>query len=143
MPPLGAPREPLLLAVIKDEWYNDGVYGDTGKKLQDKLDCTESMMRKSKGINGYVFDLEGFYEALKSKLPEKFKKPYLEKFKGTENPKSHVKMYVTALKPMGLENEHMVQLFLQYLSRGALPWFLALESSKTCSWDDVVNAFIK
>ena len=65
-------------------------------------------MRKSRGVDDYVLNLEGFYKAPKSKLPNKFKKPDLEKIDEIGNPKNHLKMYVTALRPMVLENERLV-----------------------------------
>lgn len=55
-----------------------------------------------------MLDVEGFYKAPKSKLPDKFKKPDLEKFSRTGNPNNHLMMYI-ALRPMRLGNEHLVQ----------------------------------
>ena len=49
-------------------------------KLLDKFDRLESVMRKSRGVDDYVLDLNGFCEGPKSKLPKKFKKLNLEKF---------------------------------------------------------------
>ena len=48
-PPSGTPMDPLLPIVIKeDEWYNDGICGDMGKKIHNSL---EIMMRKSRGVD--------------------------------------------------------------------------------------------
>ena len=38
-----------------------------------------------RGLDDYVLDLEGFYEATKIKLPKKLKKLDLEKFNEIEN----------------------------------------------------------
>ena len=65
------------------------------------------MIRKFKGVDDYMFELEGFFEAPKAKLLEKFKKSDLEKFDRTENHKSYLKMYVTELRPIGLRIENL------------------------------------
>ena len=57
LPPLSyaAPKDPLLpIAIKEDEWYDDGVREDMGKKLQDKFDHLENVMKKSKGVDDYM-----------------------------------------------------------------------------------------
>ena len=39
----------------------------------DKIDKLESILRKRKGVNNYMLDLEGLFEPFKSKLLENFK----------------------------------------------------------------------
>ena len=36
-----------------------------------------------------------------ARLPHKFKMPNLDKFDGTSYPKSHLKMYMRAIQPLG------------------------------------------
>ena len=68
-------------------------------------------MRKSKGVDEYLFDIEGLCNAPKVKLPEKLKMPHIELFDGTGNPKSHLRLYVGILHPMGIERELFALLF--------------------------------
>lgn len=46
-----------------------------------------------------------------AQLPEKIKMPPMEKFIGTGNPLSYVRHIINTLKPMGLNNELIAQLF--------------------------------
>ena len=39
------------------------------------------------------------------RLPPKFKMPILDKFDGTSYPKSHLKMYMRAMQPLGATEE--------------------------------------
>ena len=40
-----------------------------------------------------------------ARLPPKFKMPTLDKFDGTSCPKSHLKMYIRAMQPLGATEE--------------------------------------
>ena len=44
-----------------------------------------------------------------ARLPPKFKMPTLEKFDGTSCPKSHLKMYMRAMQPLGTTEEVLAQ----------------------------------
>ena len=66
----------------------------------------------------------------------------MDKFDGTSCPKTHLKMYVGALTPFGLNDEHLTQLFQQSLTGAALRWFMTLDLSRIKSWKDVCNIFI-
>ena len=71
------------------------------KKIQEKLDkvnILESVLRKSRGIDNYVLDMERLMEPAKVKLPENFKLPDINCFDGTGNPKGHVKFCTNVLQ---------------------------------------------
>ena len=44
-----------------------------------------------------------------ARLPPKFKMPTLDKFDGTSCPKSHLKMYMRAMQPLGATEEVLAQ----------------------------------
>ena len=83
----------------------------------DKIDKLESVLRKSRGIDDYMMDLEGLLEPIKVKLPENFKIPEIDRFNGTGNPKSHIKLWMSVLQSLGCNHEHIAMLFLQTLSK--------------------------
>ena len=67
------------------------------------------------------------------RLPPKFKTPTLDKFDGTGYPKSHLKMYMRAMQPLGAIEELLAQMFQNTLTRAALRWFLDLDDSRVRS----------
>ncbi|KAI8530028.1 hypothetical protein RHMOL_Rhmol11G0022300 [Rhododendron molle] len=69
--------------------------------------------------------------------------PNIKKFNGTGNPTSHVRHVINTLKPMGLNNELIAQLFQRTLTGSALDWFLTLEFVHYHTWPEIANAFIK
>ena len=64
------------------------------------------------------------------RLPPKFKLPTLDKFDGTGCPKSHLKMYIRAMQPLGATEELLAQMFQNTLTRAALRWFLNLDDAR-------------
>ncbi|KAH7843256.1 hypothetical protein Vadar_014444 [Vaccinium darrowii] len=77
--------------------------------------------------HGDIFlDFEGLQFFPKAQLPKRFKMPNIEKFIGTENSSSHVRLVINTLKPMGLIDEFIAQLFQQTLIGNTLDWFLKL-----------------
>ncbi|KAI8560038.1 hypothetical protein RHMOL_Rhmol04G0223700 [Rhododendron molle] len=65
------------------------------------------------------------------------------RFNGTSNPASHVCHVINTLKPMGLNDELIAQLFQRTLTGSALDWFLTLEFEHYHTWPEIANAFIK
>ncbi|KAI8542858.1 hypothetical protein RHMOL_Rhmol08G0172500 [Rhododendron molle] len=90
-----------------------------------------------------ILDFEGLCLFPDSQLPKKFKMPNIEKFNGTGNPTSHVRHVINTLKPMGLNDELIAQLFQRTLTRSALDWFLTFEFEHYHTWPEIANAFIK
>ncbi|MBI1572279.1 hypothetical protein, partial [Escherichia coli] len=80
-----------------------------------------------------ILDFEGLCLFLESKLPENFKMPNIEKFNGTGNPTSHVRHVINTLKPMGLNDELIAQLFSklsqEVLLTGSSLWSLCIIKS--------------
>ena len=69
--------------------------------------------------------------------------PSLEDFDGTSCHKAHLKMYTKALQPLGAIEELLAQMFQNILVGAALYWFLNLEDSLICTWEDIGNELYK
>ena len=78
-----------------------------------------------------------------ARLPPKFKMPTLDKFDGTGCLKSHVKMYMRAMQPLGTTEEVLAQMFQNTLTRAALRWFLNLDDARARNWEDICREFHK
>ena len=74
------------------------------------------------------------------RLPPKFKMPNLDKFDGTGYPKSYLKMYMRAMRPLGATKEVLTQMFQSTLTESVLRWFLNLDAR---SWEDICREFHK
>ena len=72
-----------------------------------------------------------------ARLPPKFKMPTLDKFDGTGCPKSHLKMYMRAMQPLGANEEVVSQMFQNTLTIAAFRWFLNLDDARAKSWKDI------
>ncbi|KAI8530334.1 hypothetical protein RHMOL_Rhmol11G0049300 [Rhododendron molle] len=90
-----------------------------------------------------ILDFEGLCLFPDAQLLEKFKMPNIEKFNGNGNPTSHVCHVINTLKPMGLSDELIAQLFQRTLTGSALDWFLTLEFVHYQTWPQIANAFVK
>ena len=78
-----------------------------------------------------------------ARLPPKFKMPNLNKFDGISCPKSHLKMYMRAIQPLGATEEVLAQMFQNTLTVAALRWFLNLDDARVRSWEDICREFHK
>ena len=67
------------------------------------------------------------------RLPSKFKMPNLDKFNRTDCPKSHLKMYIRAMQPLGATEEVLAQMFQNTLIEAALRWFINLDDARARS----------
>ena len=76
-------------------------------------------------------------------LPPKFKMPTLDKFDGISCLKSHLKMYMRAIQPLGATEEVLAQMFQNTLTRATLRWFLNLDDARARNWEDIFLEFHK
>ena len=74
-------------------------------------------------------------------LPPKFKMPTLDKFDETSYSKSHLKMYIRAMQPLGATEEVLAQMFQNTLTEAAFRWFLNLDDARVKSWEDIYHEF--
>ena len=69
--------------------------------------------------------------------------PTLDKFDGIGCPKSHLKIYIKAMQPLGATKEVLTQMFQNTLIRATLRWFLNLDDARARSWEDIYREFHK
>ena len=65
----------------------------------------------------------------------------LDKFDRTSCPKSHLKMYIRAMQPLGAIEELLAQMFQNTLTKAVLRWFLNLDDARARSWEDICCMF--
>ena len=93
--------------------------------------------RKTEDLMDYQ-SLSVFHDV---RLPPKFKMPTLDKFDGTGCPKSHLKMYMRAMQPLGATKELLAQMFQNTLTGATLRLFLNLDDARATSWVDIFCKF--
>ena len=64
----------------------------------------KEMIRKARKMEE-LMDYDSLSLFPNARLPPKFKMPNLNKFDGTGCPKSHLKMYIRAMQPLGATKE--------------------------------------
>ena len=76
-------------------------------------------------------------------IPPKFKVPDFDKYKGTTCPKNHLKMYCRKMGAYVKDEKLLMHFFQESLIGVAVTWYTNLESSRVCSWKDLMVAFIR
>ncbi|XP_023913708.1 uncharacterized protein LOC112025290 [Quercus suber] len=100
----------------------------------------EEMIKKARKMED-LMEYQSFSLFPNVRLPPKFKMPTLDKFSGTGCPKSHLKMYMRAMQPLGATEELLAQMFQNTLTRATLKWFLNLDDARARSWEDICHEF--
>ena len=75
-------------------------------------------------------------------LPPKFKIFYAKKFDGTEDPKQHVRRYLSIAKMKGLDEKQTLHAFPLSLMGGASRWYYCLDPSKIKVWNELMELFV-
>ena len=136
--PTGKGKEPIILDDSTPS--KSVVMSDFKKKWADKIQEMERALKNIK-LHDNQIDVDTLALFPEARLPQKFKMPQMDKFDGITCPKTHLKMYVGALNPLGVTNELLAQLFQQSLTGPALRWFVGMDNTKKASWDSICNAF--
>ena len=102
----------------------------------------EEMIRRARKIEE-LMDYDSLFLFANARLPPKFKMPTLDKFDGTGCPKSHLKMYIRVMQPLGAIEEVLAQMFQNTLTGVVLRWFLNLDDARARSWEDICREFHK
>ncbi|KAL6321422.1 hypothetical protein AAG906_016521 [Vitis piasezkii] len=88
-----------------------------------------------------VFDSSSAWDDLDSipvaSLPTKFRMLDIERYTSVGCPRIHLRLYNTVMRAHGLDESHMITMFLLSLSGAAQRWFTSLESSRRRTWDDL------
>ena len=71
------------------------------KKINERMNNMEEMIRRARKMEE-LMDYNSLSLFLNARLPPKFKMPTVGKFDGTGCPKSHLKMYMRAMQPLGM-----------------------------------------
>ena len=109
---------------------------ESEKKINKRMDKMEEMIRRACKMED-LMDFNSLSLFPNVRLPPKFKMPTLDKFDGIGCPKSHLKMYMRAMQPLGATEEVLAQMFQNTLTGAALRWFLTLDDARPRSWDDI------
>ena len=96
----------------------------------------EEMIRRARKMEE-LMDYDTLSLSPNARLPPKFKMPNLEKFDRNSYPKSHLKMYMRAIQPLGVTEEVLAQMFQNTLTEAALRWFLNLDDARARNWENI------
>ena len=102
------------------------------KKINERMNKMEEMIRRTRKIED-LMDYESLSLFPNVRLPPKFKMSTLYEFDETGCPKSHQKMYMRAMQPLGVTKEVLAQMFQNTLIGAALRWFLNLDDARARS----------
>ena len=76
-------------------------------------------------------------------LPRKFKFPNMRKYSGNDNPRLHLKQYVTYMSATELTNAQIVKQFPMSLEGAVIQWYYTLDVHVQQDWKELCSAFIK
>ena len=102
----------------------------------------EEMIKRARKMED-LMDYDSFSHFPDARLSPKFKMPTLDKFDLIGCPKSHLKMYMRAMQPLGATEEVLTQMFQNTLIEAILRWFLNLDDARARSWEDIYWEFHK
>ncbi|XP_071926146.1 uncharacterized protein [Coffea arabica] len=113
-------------------------------KLLKRLDRFDEFIKKSQGLSKQgVLDYDDLCLFPNVQLPVGFKTPKFNKYDGTGNPKTHLRLFANKLgRPVDDENLPL-RLFLESLEGDALDWYSNLKPEEVKNWFDLSNAFIR
>ena len=112
------------------------------KKINERMNKMKEMIRRALMIEE-LMDYDSFSLFPNARLPPKFKMPTLDKFDGIGCPKSHLKIYIKAMQPLGATKEVLAQMFQNTLIKATLRGFLNLDDARARSWEDICREFYK
>ena len=110
------------------------------KKINKRMKKVEEMIKRARKMED-LMDYQSLSLFPDVRLPPKFKMPTLDKFERTGYPKSHLKMYIRAMQPLGATEELLAQMFQNTLTGAALRWFLNLDDTRAKSWEGTCREF--
>ena len=96
----------------------------------------EEMIRRARKMED-LMDYDSFSHFPDVRLSPKFKMLTLDKLDRTGCPRSHLKMYMRAMQPLGATEEVLTQMFQNTLIGAILRWFLNLDDARARSWEDI------
>ena len=115
---------------------------ESDKKINERMNKMEEMIRRARKMED-LMDYDSLSLFPDVRLPPKFKMPTLDKFERTNCPKSHLKIYMRDMQPLGVTKEVLTQMFQNTLIGAILRWFLNLGDARVRSWEDIYGEFHK
>ena len=91
-----------------DKTDHDPPAEDSEKKINERMNKMEKMIRRARKMEE-LMDYDTLSLFPNARLPPKFNMPTLDKFDETSCPKSHLKMYMRAMQPLGVTEEVLAQ----------------------------------
>ena len=76
-------------------------------------------------------------------LPVEFRMPDIERYTGIGCPRIHLQLYTVFMRGHRLDETQMIMLFPLSLSGAAQRWFASLDPSRSRTWADLGQKFIK
>ena len=92
----------------KDDHNSPTMEGE--KKINERIKKVEEMIKRACKMEG-LMDYQSLSLFPDVRLPPKFKMSTLDKFDGTGCPKSHLKMYMRAMQPLGQLKSYLLKCF--------------------------------
>ena len=83
---------------------------ESEKKINERINKMEEMIKRARKMED-LMDYQSLSLFPSVRLPPKFKMPSLDKFDRTGRPKSHLKMYIRVMQPLGAIEELLAQMF--------------------------------
>ncbi|KAI3904249.1 hypothetical protein MKW92_041438 [Papaver armeniacum] len=118
---------------------------NTPSKERLEFECFKEQVIKRLPVIEDNTDIERkvWYTPPKGKLPKGFKFPKIAKYDGRGPPASHINMYLNYLKPQGLTDDWLLNLFHQSLTGLALDWYQHVKKSKISTWPTMIESFVE
>ena len=110
------------------------------KKINERINKMEEMINRAHKMKD-LMDYQSLSLFPDVRLPPKFKMPTLDKFNEAGCPKSHLKMYMRVMQPLGATKELLAQMFQKTLTGIVLRLFLNLDDARARSWEDICREF--
>ena len=89
------------------------------KKINERMNKMEEIIKRARKMEE-LMDYDTLSLFPNARLTPKFKTPTLDKFDGTDCPKSHLKMYIRAMQPLDATKKVLAQMFQNTLTGAAL-----------------------
>ncbi|KAK2455735.1 hypothetical protein QL285_003159 [Trifolium repens] len=138
---------PLIHTNLQDHgpiFHSESVGGlDRVDDLQDKYNEMHREMRALRGKELFGQNAHELCLVPNVVIPHKFKVPDFEKYKGNTCPRAHLVMYARKMSTQTDNDKLLIHYFQDSLTGAALRWYMDLDSTDVCTFNDLASAFIR
>ena len=103
----------------------------------------EERLKAMEGQGVLGMDANDFGLVSGVKVPPKFKPPVFEKYNGSSCPITHATAYFQKMSVHTKDQGLLVHFFQDSLSGASLEWYMKLEKTHICCWNDLSWDFVK